>query len=151
MSESDQYSDEMLSGMQTTYGVGFLSPGGAQETRQMVHGLTVANADVLDLGCGVGGAAMLLTKELGARRVTGVEVEEKQTVAATQLVREQAMEASIDIEKIEPGPLPFAEASFDIIITKDVICHISDRLACFRTGTSFGAGMHQRNKQALSC
>ena len=140
MSESDQYSDEMLSGMQTTYGVGFLSPGGAQETRQMVHGLTVANADVLDLGCGVGGAAMLLTKELGARRVTGVEVEEKTNGSSHTAGREQAMEASIDIEKIEPGPLPFAEASFDNHHHQGCDLPYLRPIGLLRTGTSLVHG-----------
>ena len=131
MTTSKQYSDEMLSGMQTTYGTGFLSPGGAEETRQMVDGLDVANTDVLDLGCGVGGAPMLLVSELNARHVTGVGVEEKQVTTAKQLISEQRLDPRITIEQISPGALPFPDASFDIIITKDVICHISDRLACF--------------------
>ena len=131
MTESKQYSDEMLAGMQTTYGAGFLSPGGAEETRQMVDGLRVADAHILDLGCGVGGAAMLLVTELNARHVTGVDVEKKQITAARHNVIEQGLADTINIEQIEPGPLRFPGESFHFIITKDVICHIPDRVACF--------------------
>ena len=132
MTESKQYSDEMLSGMQTTYGAGFLSPGGAEETRQMVDGLDVADADVLDFGCGVGGAAMLLLTELHARHVTGVDVEGKQITAAKQMIHQHGLQQRTHIEQVEPGPLPFADESFNIIITKDVVCHIPDRLSCFQ-------------------
>ena len=117
--------------MQTAYGAGFLSPGGAEETRQMVAGLTVANAHVLDLGCGVGGPAVLLVQELKAARVTGVDVEEEPLRRAGQLIRKLHLESKIRFQLVEPGPLPLPDESVDIIITKDVICHIADKKACF--------------------
>ena len=126
-----KYTDAMLDGMQTAYGLGFLSPGGAEETREMVAGLTVENAHVLDLGCGVGGPAVLLVQELKAARVTGVDVEEEQLRRAGQLIRQLDLEAKIRFQLVEPGPLPLPDESVDIIITKDVICHIPDKKACF--------------------
>ena len=131
MRDSDQYTDEMLNSMQTTYGAGFLSPGGAQETRQMVEGLNVCGSDVLDLGCGTGGAAQLLVSELKANHVTGVDVEHKQITTARELVNKSGLSGRITIEQVADSPLPFADESFHIIITKDVVSHIPDRLACF--------------------
>lgn len=131
MTNSDQYTDEMLNSMQTTYGAGFLSPGGAQETRQMVEGLSVSGCDVLDLGCGMGGAAQVLVNELAANHVTGVDVEEKQITTAKKLVENARLSSKITIKQVASSPLPFADETFHIILTKDVVSHIPDRLACF--------------------
>ena len=129
---SKQYSDAMLDGMQTAYGSGFLSPGGAEETRQMVEGLTVENAHVLDLGCGVGGAALLLAGELNAGHVTAVDVEAKQLERAWVLVEESGLADRITLKRIEPGTLPLPDNSFDIVLTKDVMCHFPDKTIGFQ-------------------
>ena len=132
MSTKRQYSDAVLDSMQLAYGEGFLSPGGAQETRDLLDGVTVKAKRCLDFGSGVGGAAMLLVNELGAERVIGVDVEAAAVERARDAIRGAGLDAQIGFDVIEPeGELPLANASVDLAITKDVICHVKDKRKLF--------------------
>ncbi len=126
-----QYSDAMLDGMQSAYGEGFLSPGGVRELHDLLDGHELRGKDVLDLGCGVGGASLLLASEFQAGSVTGADVEAEQIRRATRLAASRDLEQAISFVRIDPGPLPFPTASFDCVITKDVICHLPDKAAFF--------------------
>lgn len=125
-----QYSEYMLASMQAAYGQGFLSPGAAPETRQMIGEFDIRGKSCLDLGCGVGGASILLATEFNPSKVVGVDVEE------AQLDEARSMAGSLDslsFELAKPGcPLPLDSASFDFVMSKDVICHVHDKPALFR-------------------
>jgi len=56
------------------WGKGFLSPGGPDNVKETVAGLDLADKLVLDIGCGIGGPALVLAGELGAR-VIGFDLE----------------------------------------------------------------------------
>jgi ubiquinone/menaquinone biosynthesis C-methylase UbiE len=76
-----------------------------------------ANLDALDVGCGTG----FLSLELAARghRVTGIDL----ALEMLALAREKAARAKAYI-RFEPGDaekLPFATASFDLVITRHVL------------------------------
>jgi len=131
MVQTRQYSDAVLSSMQSLYGKGFLSPGGAVEVFDIVAGLSIAGRDVLDLGCGIGGATVLLAAELGAARVVGLDVEPDSLRRAAGLVAEAGLAERISLELVEPGPLPLPDGAVDAIFTKDVICHLPDKAALF--------------------
>ena len=125
-----QYSEYMLASMQATYGQGFLSPGAAPETRQMVGDFDIRDKACLDLGCGVGGACILLATEFSPTSVVGIDVE------PAQLDQARAMAGDLEnlsFELAEPGcPLPLESASFDFAMSKDVVCHVADKIALFR-------------------
>ena len=131
MAQSRQYSDAVLSSMQSLYGKGFLSPGGAVEVFDIMDGLSIAGRDVLDLGCGIGGATVILAAELGAARVVGIDVEADSLDRAAGLVEEAGLADRVSLEPVAPGPLPLPDGAFDAIFTKDVICHVPDKPALF--------------------
>ena len=131
MAQSRQYSDAVLSSMQSLYGKGFLSPGGAVEVFDIMAGLSISGRDVLDLGCGIGGAAVLLAAELGAGRVVGIDVEPDSLRRAAGLVDAAGLADRISLELVKPGPLPLPDGAVDAIFTKDVICHVPDKPALF--------------------
>ena len=126
-----QYSNDMLDSMQTVYGHGFLSPGGATEVRQLLANIPVAGKDVLDLGCGVGGACLLIASEFGARHVVGADVEQDQLNRAGANVVAAGLEERISLLHIDPLAVDFGGRMFDIVITKDVICHAEDKARLF--------------------
>ena len=70
MPHTRQYSDTTLDEMQLLYGEGYLSPGGAEEVDAILDGVPVRGRRVLDLGCGVGGAAIRIVREHDAGSVT---------------------------------------------------------------------------------
>jgi SAM-dependent methyltransferase len=80
------------------------------------------NARILDAGCGSGRFMVELAK-LGV--VTGVELSE----ASVALARERALGEVIAGSVLE---MPFADDSFDLAVSLDVIEHLEDDLAALR-------------------
>ncbi len=65
----------------------------------------------------------------GAARVTGIDVEPALIERARALAERHGLAAEIEFVTVEPGPLPFDDASFDIVTSKDSIIHIVDKHA----------------------
>jgi phosphoethanolamine N-methyltransferase len=127
-----QYSEYMLASMQATYGEGYLSPGAAPEVREMVGDFDIGDKTCLDLGCGVGGACILLATEYNPARVVGIDVENEQLRQARELTDVSNLD-NVHFGSIEAGePLPFPDSGFDFVMSKDVICHVQDKSALFR-------------------
>lgn len=131
MSVQSQYSDRVIAGMQMVYGKGFLSPGAAPEVAEILEGVDITGLDVLDLGCGIGGAALMLAGQFGANHVTGVDIEADSIARATAAAEEAGLGARVRFVHTAPGPLPVPDGSVDIVFTKDVICHVADKPALF--------------------
>ena len=129
MSSKTQYSGGVIAGMQMLYGEGFLSPGGATEVGQLLTGLDPSGMRVLDIGCGLGGCSIMLVRDFDAKHVTGIDIEQELTERATAAVDAAALTDQITIQKVDPGRFPFEDQNFDLVVTKDVICHVPDKHA----------------------
>ena len=127
MAYEKQYSDAVRASVETVYGAGFLSPGGAAEVGHILDGLAIAGRDVLDLGCGPGGAAVALAGDLGAGRVLGIDVDAQTLERAAETVAAVGLADRITLKLVEPGPLPLPDGSFDVVFSKDVIAHVTDK------------------------
>ena len=127
MPHAGQYSDTTLDEMQLLYGEGYLSPGGAEEVDAILDGVAVRGRRVLDLGCGVGGAAIRIVRKLDAGTLVGIDVEERALERATAAVRAAGLAERIAFELVEPGPFPLTDESVDIVFCKDVISHLADK------------------------
>jgi cyclopropane fatty-acyl-phospholipid synthase-like methyltransferase len=103
-----------------------------EEYRQFFRLLELGPADhVLDVGCGSGGPALFLAREIGCR-VTGVDVSEAGIRAGLALVREAGMEDKVCLRRADVRePLPFPEEAFDVIVCMDTMCHLPDRCRLF--------------------
>ena len=126
-----EYDDGFIARLEFKWGEGFLSPGGPDEVRAMVAGVPVAGRDVLDFGCGAGGVDMVLAGELGARSVTGVDIDAGLVARATALAEARGLADRVRFVGTRPGPLPFADASFDLVVSKDAILHVPDKPALY--------------------
>lgn len=124
-----QYTDGVIAGMQMLYGEGFLSPGGPGEVADLLSGTDPAGLGVLDIGCGLGGLALMLARDYGARHVTGIDIEEDLIGRANRAVADAGLADRVALHRVDPGPFPFEDAAFDLAITKDVICHVPDKAA----------------------
>jgi SAM-dependent methyltransferase len=85
----------------------------------------------LDFGCGTGGIACHLVAACGAGRVTGIDVEAPVLAHARERARRRGLSARTIFVAVEPGPLPFADASFDLVFSKDAMIHVPDKEALF--------------------
>ncbi len=75
---------------------------------------------VLDAGCGTGGFLRLLLDEGRFDAAAGVDI----AGAAVSLAREQAPEA--DIRQAPLRELPFEDASFELVVSNDVLQHVPE-------------------------
>jgi SAM-dependent methyltransferase len=51
---------------------------------------------------------------------------------AAETVNSRGLKDRVILKFVEPGPLPFADESFDFVFSKDAIIHIQDTQALFR-------------------
>jgi tocopherol O-methyltransferase len=84
---------------------------------------------VLDVGCGVGGSAIYLSKALGAH-VTGVTISQTQVAIGTDLARRSG--ANVRLIHMDAESLEIDEP-FDVVWSVEAISHLSNRRRCFQS------------------
>jgi phosphoethanolamine N-methyltransferase len=126
-----EYGDELVESLEILWGEGFLSPGGPEEVARLLEGTDLTGKRVLDIGCGVGGVDLLLARDYGAASVVGIDIEPPLVEKARALAEKHGLAGRIAFEAVEPGALPFADASFDAVFSKDSLIHIEDKDALF--------------------
>ena len=129
--KANQYNRRNIETMEMLYGTGYLSMGGDDEVANIVARVEVAGKDVLDIGCGLGGALIALTRNHHARHAHGVDIDAGVLERANALVNTAGLQERISLTRFEPGPLPLADASFDLVFLTAVSCHIQDLLPFF--------------------
>ena len=127
MSEDILYNQQHIDFLEEIWGDGFLSPGGRDEVDRVLSGVQIEDRRILDIGCGTGACAALLATEYGAAHVTGIDVEDPVCEAAVKRIENKGLSDKVSVVKVEPGPFPFASASFDVVFSKDSIIHIPDK------------------------
>jgi SAM-dependent methyltransferase len=91
-----------------------------------------AGSRLLDVGCGSGGPALHLAETVGPT-VCGVDVLGEAIVTARQLAAERGLDDRASFLEIDAGDrLPFADASFDTVLSTDAMCHLPNRLDVLR-------------------
>ena len=131
LADENFYPEAELQFFEKVWGKGFVSPGGPEEVAEILRDVDLENKRILDIGCGMGGIDILLVKNHGAAKVVGIDVEGPVLEKARQYVSEADLMDRIEFRLVEPGPLPFDEASFDIVFSKDALLHISDKKMLF--------------------
>jgi phosphoethanolamine N-methyltransferase len=129
--QDHEYTEQFVAGIEWIWGEGFLSPGGPREVAAILEGIDLGGTEVLDIGCGLGAIDLLLVREHGAARVTGIDVEQPLIDRAKRAVAAAGLTGRIDVQLVEPGPLAFPDATFDVVFSKDSIIHISDKAALY--------------------
>jgi ubiquinone/menaquinone biosynthesis C-methylase UbiE len=91
-----------------------------------------SDSHLLDVGCGSGGPAMRLAERTGAA-VVGIDQVEEGIATATRLAAERGLADRARFVRADAGgPLPFADGTFDSVVSIDVMCHLPDRREILR-------------------
>ena len=123
----DEYDETAIRFLEALWGEGYLSPGGPDEVRRIVEGVEFSGRDVLDIGCGSGGITLFLAREYPLRQITGFDVEQPVIDAAARRAQDEGVGDRVDFVRGAPGILPFGDASFDIVFSKDAMVHVADK------------------------
>lgn len=90
-----------------------------RDYRYYVHLLTrvldrtsLKGKDILDVGCGRGGHAWIMAEYLGAHRVVGVDFSKE----SVKFAKKHHRVPSLSFVKADAHDLPFADASFDVVL-----------------------------------
>ena len=90
-----------------------------------------ASTRLLDLGCGPGGT-LTFAAGLTKCRATGIDVS-PQAIAAAQNRAASFGLTCVTFQQVDLNqPLPFADASFEVAMSLDVVVHLENRAALFR-------------------
>src|ERR1700732_750033 len=82
---------------------------------------------LLDVACGAGGPALRIAATTGCS-VVGIDVHGQAIATASSLAAQRDLAARATFRSVDAtGPLPFSDASFDVITCIDAINHFSDR------------------------
>jgi ubiquinone/menaquinone biosynthesis C-methylase UbiE len=105
--------------------------GGRAATAHVVGkmGLTPAT-HVLDVGCGLGGAARFIAGTYGCR-ATGIDLTPDYVVVARLLAARTGLADRTDYQVASALDVPFADATFDAALTLHVAMNIGDRPALY--------------------
>lgn len=124
-----EYDDNLMALLEALWGEGFMSPGGTDEVDRYLNGVDLRDLTVLDIGCGLGGIDIHLIKQHQVAKVTGIDIEQWLIDRCDGLAQQHGIGDRCEFLCVEPGPLPFADASFQAITSKDSIIHITDKHA----------------------
>jgi len=126
-----EYDEGMQALLQIVWGEGFLSPGGAQEVARVLEGQDISGRSVLDVGSGLGAIDVLLVQQHHAAQVLGIDLEPALIAQARARVAGQGLGERIQFCQVSPGPFPLADASFEVVFSKDSMVQIPDKPALF--------------------
>jgi phosphoethanolamine N-methyltransferase len=128
--DQGQYSRDEIRKYESIYGRNFISPGGESTARDILSLVAITpNMDVLDVGCGLGGAAFLIAQTFGAR-VHGIDLSRNMLQLAQE--RCQAVQLTHAVT-FEHGDILCYQPprDFDLVHSRDVFLHIHDKAGLF--------------------
>jgi arsenite methyltransferase len=83
------------------------------------------NSYILDVGCGVGVTPCYLAKRYGCR-VVGVDILEAMVARSREMAKRERVAERVEFKTADAQNLPFAEGTFDAVITESVTAFPED-------------------------
>lgn len=82
---------------------------------------------ILDVGCGIGGAARYLAKKSESIYVTGITLSKTQAERGNALTKEQNLQGRVQLVVADAHHIPFPDNSFDIVWSLESGEHMADK------------------------
>lgn len=101
--------------------------GGTDAVDALASAANVAmDHHVLDACSGMGGPARWLAHRYGCR-VTGIDLTNSRVEGASSLARLVRLVGRVQFEQGDATAMPFADATFDAVVSQEAFCHIPDK------------------------
>ena len=127
----DEYHDAIVDMLELVWGRGFMIPDGPGNVRRVLDGIDLRNKRVLEIVSGIGGPALLIAGEKGAR-VVGIDLEGPLVARARAYAAEAGLDARVEFRQVESGPLPFDEHAFAVVYSSGAFTQVEDKAGMFR-------------------
>lgn len=121
----NEYHDNMVAMLELIWGEGYMAPGGPGNVARLLAGIDARGKRILDVGCGIGGPAFEMAQTHGAE-VVGIDLEAPLIARARSAARQHGLEDRCRFQVVEPGPLPFPDQSFDIVLSSGAVTQTND-------------------------
>jgi phosphoethanolamine N-methyltransferase len=126
MAKEIEYDDAMRTMLDLIWGEGYMAPGGEGNIANLVQGLEIRDKRILDVGSGQGSPACFLAESYGAS-VVGIDIEPKLIEISQDRAKQRGLEEKAQFILVEPGPMKFADASFDFVISSGGLTQIESK------------------------
>lgn len=131
MSHENEYDDSMVAMLELIWGEGYMAPGGPGNVAKLLNGTRPHGKRILDVGCGIGGPALEMARGFDAE-VVGIDLEQPLIERAIAATHRFGMSGQCSFRTVEPGPLPFENESFDIVVSSGALTQTGDKAALLR-------------------
>ncbi|MGI9220845.1 MAG: class I SAM-dependent methyltransferase [Woeseiaceae bacterium] len=126
MSHENEYFPNLVTMLELIWGDGYMAPGGPGNVARLLRGIDTSGKRILDIGCGIGGPVFEMARTHGATAV-GIDLEAPLIERAQQDAIKHGLSEQCAFQTVEVGPLPFADQSFDIVISSGAFTQIADK------------------------
>jgi len=116
----NEYYDSMVIMLELIWGEGYMAPGGPGNVARLLEGTSPSGKRILDIGCGIGGPSFEMAQTHGAQ-VVGIDLEAPLIERAVAACQAKDLQDQCQFQTVEAGPLPFADHSFDIVLSSGAI------------------------------
>ena len=155
MGQDIEYHDSMIKMLEMIWGEGFMAPGSTGNVDRIVADLDLRGKRILDIGCGLGGPDHYLAETYGAL-TTGIDLEPQLIEIALARTEAKGLQSQCEFMLVEPGTLPFADGSFDLVISSGAFTQVAEKSELFGeclslldgTCTREGHGRNGRGRRA---
>lgn len=130
MAHEAEYHDNMVRLLELIWGEGYMAPGGPGNVAKLLQGTGANGKKILDIGCGLGGPALEMARSFGAT-VTGIDLEAPLIDRARADAAAAGLSDRCSFLTVEPGPLTFADQSFDIVVSSGAVTQTADKSSMF--------------------
>jgi 2-polyprenyl-3-methyl-5-hydroxy-6-metoxy-1,4-benzoquinol methylase len=105
----------------------------ASEQDMFLSWLSLSPSKVLlDVGCGAGGPALRIAARTGCS-VVGIDAHEQAIATGKHIAADRGLATTVEFRALDASPpLPFPDASFDVVTCIDAINHFPDRQIVLR-------------------
>jgi ubiquinone/menaquinone biosynthesis C-methylase UbiE len=122
----EEYDDNMVIMLELIWGKGYMAPGGPGNVANLLEELETRGKRILDIGCGIGGPAFEMARTHGAS-VVGIDLEAPLIERAVQAAADLDLDEQCTFQTVTVGALPFADESFDIVISSGAFTQTEDK------------------------
>jgi len=130
VSHEDEYYENMVKMLELIWGTGYMAPGGPGNVAKLLQDTKPEGKRILDIGCGIGGPALEMARSYDAR-VTGIDLETTLIERARSDASKAGLQDQCQFQAVEIGPLPFADESFDIVISSGAVTQTDNKTGLF--------------------